>query len=357
MSERYTKIYELPANLYTETSPVIIRAGALYIDNTTTKTVAQLKLLNISNQQIKAVRVAIVPLDTIGREIDEEIDYQYLDLNVIRNEEFGQRQLIRMNSSYARAFSISIKEVIFINNSIWESQGAVFEALPIQIKAQDQFSDEEIAKQYRIKYGEDAKIGFEYKDLWICACGGINHNGEKNCCGCGRKDNEILNNEEQLKFESEERIKKEKEESIKQDAEAKRKARKQKTAMWIILPIILIAGILLSVFILVPNAQRNKAREICERGTDNAISKVWSSLASYLTSSKEELLKNKKMTYTVEKIDGDSFHFEGEAVLTGVAKMGNQTKKIILTIPFSCDGSLSKGEGTYKTKDVKVDFD
>ena len=40
MSERYSKLYVLPENLYAEGSPVIIAAGALLKDNQTGRVVA-----------------------------------------------------------------------------------------------------------------------------------------------------------------------------------------------------------------------------------------------------------------------------------------------------------------------------
>ena len=62
MSERYTKVFSLPENLYTESSPVIISAGALLKDNISGKMLAQLKLKNIGKKIIKAVTVKIILL-------------------------------------------------------------------------------------------------------------------------------------------------------------------------------------------------------------------------------------------------------------------------------------------------------
>ena len=53
MSERYTKVYECPQNVYSENSPVVISAGALLKDNQTGKILAQLKIRNITNKVIE----------------------------------------------------------------------------------------------------------------------------------------------------------------------------------------------------------------------------------------------------------------------------------------------------------------
>lgn len=61
MSERYSKLFTLPPNLYSEGAPVVIAAGALLKDNETGKVLAQLKIQNISDKPIKAVTVKLAP--------------------------------------------------------------------------------------------------------------------------------------------------------------------------------------------------------------------------------------------------------------------------------------------------------
>ena len=51
MAERYTRVYSIPDNLYAEGSPVVIKAGALLLDNKTNTVIAQLKLQNIGSKK------------------------------------------------------------------------------------------------------------------------------------------------------------------------------------------------------------------------------------------------------------------------------------------------------------------
>ena len=69
MSERYSRLFSLPENLYAEGAPVIIAAGALLKDNQTGNVLAQLKLQNICNQIIKAATVRIFPMDTVTKRL------------------------------------------------------------------------------------------------------------------------------------------------------------------------------------------------------------------------------------------------------------------------------------------------
>ena len=54
MSERYSRLFALPADIYAEGAPVVIAAGALLKDNQTGKTIAQIKLHSISDEVIIA---------------------------------------------------------------------------------------------------------------------------------------------------------------------------------------------------------------------------------------------------------------------------------------------------------------
>ncbi len=89
MSERYTRLFSLPENLYAEGAPVLIAAGALLKDNQTGNVLAQLKFKNIGFKTIKAIKVRITLLDTVGRSLGNPITYQYLDLSASRDSEFG----------------------------------------------------------------------------------------------------------------------------------------------------------------------------------------------------------------------------------------------------------------------------
>ena len=55
MSERFSRIFSLAENLYSEGSPIIIKAGALLKDNETNMLIAQLKMQSISDKMIKLV--------------------------------------------------------------------------------------------------------------------------------------------------------------------------------------------------------------------------------------------------------------------------------------------------------------
>lgn len=187
MSERYSKLFALSENLYSVGAPVVIAAGALQKDSQTGKVFAQLKIRNIQDKTIKATTVKITPFDTVGKPLGGTVDYQYLDLSAERDTDFGQKTPVILKEAATRSFSVSVLEVVFSDDSVWTTSNEAWEPFSPPVALETALSDNELAKQYQVKYGADCKCIFKReKDLWRCACGAINHNSEKNCHSCQR---------------------------------------------------------------------------------------------------------------------------------------------------------------------------
>ena len=185
MSERYSRIYSLAENLYSEGAPVVIRAGALLKDNDNGGILAQLKINNIINKEIKLVKVAITYQDSLERPLGELL-YEYIDLSVTRGVDFGAKNPIRIPDSTTRAFSVRVAEVGFSDNSFWEDKNFVWESLPKQSPIDALIENPYALSTYYAKFGEKASFEMlEHKDLWLCTCDAINHAGEEKCFKCG----------------------------------------------------------------------------------------------------------------------------------------------------------------------------
>ena len=184
MSERYSKVFSLPENLYAEGAPVVIAAGALLKDNQTGRVLAQLKLRNISPKTIKAAAVCLFPMNTVGQPLGGAVRYEYLDLSSTRDTDFGSKSAIPMPDITTRSFSAAVVEVIFTDNSVWNANDATWETLKSPETLTSRL-DSEMVKQFRIEYGSGAKNFFlEQKDLWHCVCGAVNRREEKACHAC-----------------------------------------------------------------------------------------------------------------------------------------------------------------------------
>lgn len=108
MAERYSRLFTLPTNLYSEGSPVLIEAGALLRDNVTGGVLAQLKIKSLSSKVIKAMTVGIIPCDIAGRRLSDAVMHQYLDMNFGRDSEFGQKNAIALPDPATRSFKVYV---------------------------------------------------------------------------------------------------------------------------------------------------------------------------------------------------------------------------------------------------------
>ena len=250
MSERYSRLFALPAPIYAMGAPVVIMAGALLKDNQTGKVLAQLKIQNISDKAVKAATVKLEPLDPIGEPLGEAVDFQYLDLNIARDMEFGQKTPIVLPDAAARGFRVSVSDAYFVDNTAWTSSGAPWEPLPAPVTLEQALGEKELAKQYRLEHGNDCKFMFRgEKDLWWCPCGALNHKGEPRCHQC-RKEAAVLAalDLDQLRASRDERLEAERQQeegrraAAFQRAEEKRaKTEKRKKTALIVTPIAVIA--------------------------------------------------------------------------------------------------------------------
>lgn len=165
MSERYSRLFALPENLYTVGSPVIIAAGTLLKDTQTGKIIAQLKLKSISAKAIKAVKVKLDLFDTAGNPLEESVVHDYLDLNVPRDIEFGQKNPVMVPNAKTRSYKASVTEVVFGDRSVWTTDGENWE--PLSKPSRLAFDDYELQKQYELEFGINSTYEPKVvKDLW-----------------------------------------------------------------------------------------------------------------------------------------------------------------------------------------------
>lgn len=119
MSERYTRIFTLPANLQTEDAPITITSGRLLYDNEKDRKVVVLKFKNVSDKEIQSVIVSIKPFNSKGAELDTIPQYTYTDLQAQSNTEFGNKKAITVASRTAASFDVEVESVLFGDGSSW----------------------------------------------------------------------------------------------------------------------------------------------------------------------------------------------------------------------------------------------
>lgn len=193
MAERYSRLFTLPTNFYSEGSPVLIEAGALLRDNVTGGVLAQLKIKSLSSKVIKAMTVGVIPCDIAGRRLSNAVMHQYLDMNFGRDSEFGQKNAIALPNPATRSFKVYVSEAVFGDNSIYSAPECEWAPLNVAQKPVGHTvlnSDPELLKQFRMTYDPQCTYNYAPKverDLWFCSCQAINHSNEAVCHNCGQK--------------------------------------------------------------------------------------------------------------------------------------------------------------------------
>lgn len=281
MSERYSRLFSLPENLYSVGSPVVIAAGTLLKDNQTGNIVAQLKLRSISNKAIKAVKVSLNLFDTAGNPISNVVEYEYLDLDVSRDAEFGQKNPVFVAESKARSYEVAVTEVVFSDRSVWSANVEVWEPLsrPVPLK----ISDPELLKQYKIRFGYRSTYEpKEERDLWYCTCGELNRTGEG--CHCGNSLFELQTVDmEALNREKTERLVEEARQAEEEKAAAEAVKSKREKTLKIALPVIcaVIAFVILLNTVIIPNSKYENAVSLMEAGQYEEAIAVFEAMDGY----------------------------------------------------------------------------
>lgn len=190
--EKYSRVFHFDDHLYLKNSPLIILAGAILKNNETDEVIAQLKLKNISNSKIKAVEVLLTLYDPAGEIQEKKVNYDFLDLNIYRNGEFGSKEAIPLPYKNTRSFDIIVKKVIFDDDKTWINNKNFYK-ITKQKNLNTILETTEI-DYFKKKFGDKSEfVPFVEKDTWYCCCGNINTIDEKKCYCCGVEMNDISN--------------------------------------------------------------------------------------------------------------------------------------------------------------------
>ena len=248
MSERYKKVKLYESFKFSPTCPVDILRGAIYIDNISNKTVFQLKFINMQEKIIKALYIQIKGFDDLGEELTNN-EYQYLDLNVYKRQEFGTEQLKELNNNTIRNIEITINKIIYSDNQIWENKDTVsYDRVKLQNIDNTLVN---VANEKIMKQGihiNNLYYPTQNENYWTCVCGAYNSNKNEKCYMCG------YNNQKELKdflptiLENELKLYKE---------QTKLKAKKNKILIFIGLALIIIIITIILSCVIFPKFDKN----------------------------------------------------------------------------------------------------
>lgn len=243
MAERYSRLWSLPEGLYAEGAPLVIAAGALLRDNQTGQPVVQLKLRSISAKTISSVHVLVIGQDNIGTELCRG-EHLYADLRAARDDIFGAKEAVRLSDPGVSRFSVQVLTVSFSDGSRYLDGGREWTPLPVQTDLNQRLFDTELIRQYRLETGPKSRfVPLETRDLWLCACGEINHAGEI-CCRCGQSFEHCRDylSVERLRENKSLRLNAEAAQAALDEAWRQSRGRLIRRILYVLLPLLLLAG-------------------------------------------------------------------------------------------------------------------
>ena len=296
MEQRYTRIFALDAMVCTPGAPVLIEAGALLRDSYSGELLCQLKLSSLSEAPIKAVTAEIRMQDIALAPIGAPVQHQYLDLALSRGEAFGRDTAIILPRRDARAFTVSLTEVIFSDNSRWyPADGCEWLRLPPRKTLEDAYGDAQLAEQFRIRYGADCRDMPRLDGpLWLCTCGAVNTDAEACCFRCRRVRSALLNvNTDSLREEVAVRLKQEALQQEEDKVDAKKRRLTYLKIAGIVLPLLILAiGLIKAVPVYVAQRQSYaQAAQLLAAGRYEDAAEAFSALDGYKDSA-EQVGKN-----------------------------------------------------------------
>lgn len=371
----FEPIFELKANLYKETCPVLLQSGALYTvepeeEEGEPRAFATVTFRNIDDRAITALYLDLHVFDKANNEIEAIRDRRYLVPVAGRHETFGEDVELPVSTS-ANSFSVAIKRVEFEGEDIWSGSASfLFDYIPERTTLEEAFSEEEdLLKQYRRDYaesmteagkGEALYVPEIYKDLWLCTCGCVNHEGEERCSLCGASyepqralfdDREQLSENlaayikaeeekaEQARLEAERKAEEERraaeeaerkaeEERLAAEARARRKKRNRKIFMWVSIPLLILIVLTAVAFVtyLIPQGKYEDAEAMLANQQFDEAVEAFAALDGFKDST--ERIPGVKYEKGVYLLEGEQFD-EAIAVFEEVIEVEGAEAQII----------------------------
>ena len=187
MANRYNEIFKSFPQLYLETSPVLMMAGALLEDTVNEKNLVLLKLKNLAEDNIISCKVSVQAFDEEGKTEEGITEYCYEGLDICEGQEFGAKEPIYLSGRDAKTFCAAVTEVTFKNGQIWQHSVCEWKQVPMQEAVVERISEPEILEQYELEAGKNsAFVPIMRNGLFQCTCGTTNLASAKICHRCKR---------------------------------------------------------------------------------------------------------------------------------------------------------------------------
>lgn len=142
------KFFNLPKNLYTSGSPIIISDGGLYKDTSGEKIFLGLELKDVKAKEISGFKVKAQGFDTIWKPVGQALEFE---LEAVKEE-----NLLELDKAAKDLYAVGVvvSEVAFKDGSSWENTEEEWVPLEESDIAEGKFFDPELVEERRRQYKE-----------------------------------------------------------------------------------------------------------------------------------------------------------------------------------------------------------
>lgn len=343
MSDRYKALFSIKPYTYSPGVPVLICAGNLLWDGFSNRPCVQLKLQSLSSKVIQSVSVQIESMNYSG-EVVETQTHIYNQLNIARDQFFGDQEVIPLNDTSGTSFSASVTEAVLYDGTVLipDEQTAIHlpELEPLMTSLEHNF---ELEKQFKIENGKNHVYApVAVKDIWRCSCGAINNENDKICHNCRITYEKDLNPDiKGLKERCDVRVKKEEE-----DRKRREKKAKQLTITGV--AVAAAVAIIVAVFsmLIVPSSRYKKASQAYAEGDYGTAYELYQKNGSFKDSAdkasetKKKYWRSEYNRLLTEGYGEDCFTAEdvvGDDCVFGIAYIDGNDIPELLVSPYGYD--------------------
>lgn len=172
------------ALLWEPPCPVMLSAVQISRNTQTSKAYLQIKVLNISNEELKSVYGKSIIKYEDGA--SEEIYFEDLDVDVLPEHRDAALKPMALSRGDAVSATVAISQVI-TENGKWVSSGSASafpQGLPLSLSEKAREERNRKLEEAGIRGGAHDFAVQDHSSWWVCSCGQANV-GLETCCACG----------------------------------------------------------------------------------------------------------------------------------------------------------------------------
>ena len=188
MKKRNTAIYVMNEIPYLPGAPVVVKAGRLTKDPVSGKLRCQLELASLSEEPISEVTVRLSLFNAEGKAVGSAQKERFQNLSVRKDGTIKGKTEVVLSDKDVYSFTAETEEVRFADGGSWRAEEkAEWMYYPRVQTLEEAYGDEQVAEQFRIRFGEDCRyLPWSEDALWFCTCGAVNRPEENRCRQCRR---------------------------------------------------------------------------------------------------------------------------------------------------------------------------